>query len=443
MLNSLESSAIHQQAKPATEERQYSIVDRLSSIASISELLRIFGACAVIASMSLFLLEGWSEGNDISRYLKLLSQTGLLTAAGLVLSFVLKEYKGARLFFGLSIVSVVANFTILGALIYSMFQMDGGLIQYPDAVTWKAVSPALFWPVCLGAIAALSAISLFAYRIFARQIAMPLTLVFLGLNSLLLVPVRSSIAISLLIAIAGFAAILMTQRLRKKPGLPSTMEAKAAFATLFLPGFIIIARALSLYQIDEAMMLTLSALAYMVIRTLLARDFEALLLKRVMEIVQVCVSINIALLLVDILPQWNTEVLSFSLISLVLVADQIRGANKTSNWRSTLLNITTIMLVISNLGLAILSDTLVHSFHSLAVTAALLVFASYHKQSIADVGFSRTLAAMATAASLVILLLKLFALANLSNWIMIGILGFSLILAASFYERFALRLSSN
>ena len=95
---------------------------RILKIASFSELLRIFGACAVLASMSLFLMNGWSEGNDIQRYLKLLAQTGLLTLGGLALSVGLKEYKGARLFYGLSLVSVAANFTILGALIYSMVQ---------------------------------------------------------------------------------------------------------------------------------------------------------------------------------------------------------------------------------------------------------------------------------------------------------------------------------
>ena len=92
-----------------------SILDKIKRVASISEILRIIGACAVIASMSMFLLQGWSSGNDIARYFKLLTQTGLLAGAGLGLSFIIKEPKGARLFFGLALISIVSNFTILGA----------------------------------------------------------------------------------------------------------------------------------------------------------------------------------------------------------------------------------------------------------------------------------------------------------------------------------------
>ena len=47
-----------------------SILTKLKNIMSVSEVLRLLGACAVIASMSLFLLNGWSEGNDINRYYK-------------------------------------------------------------------------------------------------------------------------------------------------------------------------------------------------------------------------------------------------------------------------------------------------------------------------------------------------------------------------------------
>ena len=94
------------------------ILYSIRNFATVSEALRILGAAILLASMSLFLLQGWNEGNDIRRYLMLLAQTGLLTAAGFALSHGLKETKGARLFFGLALVSIPANFTILGALLY-------------------------------------------------------------------------------------------------------------------------------------------------------------------------------------------------------------------------------------------------------------------------------------------------------------------------------------
>ena len=96
----------------------------LQNFASVSEALRFLGAAVLLASMSIFLLQGWNEGNDISRYLLLLSQTGLLAASGFALSYGLKETKGARIFFGLALISIPANFTILSALLYSVFQWD-------------------------------------------------------------------------------------------------------------------------------------------------------------------------------------------------------------------------------------------------------------------------------------------------------------------------------
>ena len=79
-------------------------------------------------------MQGWSEGNDIRRYLLLLAQTGLLGAAGFALSHLVRETNGARIFFGLALVSIPANFTILGALLYSVFQWDGGLTTDPSSI---------------------------------------------------------------------------------------------------------------------------------------------------------------------------------------------------------------------------------------------------------------------------------------------------------------------
>ena len=113
------------------------IAQSIRNFATLSEALRILGAAVLVASMSVFLLQGWSEGNDISRYLLLLTQTGLLAAAGFAMSHGLRETKGARIFFGLALGSIPANFTILGALLYSVFQWDGGLINYPDYAHWQ------------------------------------------------------------------------------------------------------------------------------------------------------------------------------------------------------------------------------------------------------------------------------------------------------------------
>ena len=62
------------------------VMHSLRNFATVSEALRIVGAAVLRASMSVFLLQGWNDGNDISRYLLLLTQTGLLAAAGIAMS---------------------------------------------------------------------------------------------------------------------------------------------------------------------------------------------------------------------------------------------------------------------------------------------------------------------------------------------------------------------
>ena len=73
--------------------KQHSLIERIENIMSLSQLLRFIGAISILASMSLFMFKGWSDGNDIGRYLKLLAQTGMITGAGLILSFVVKRLK--------------------------------------------------------------------------------------------------------------------------------------------------------------------------------------------------------------------------------------------------------------------------------------------------------------------------------------------------------------
>ena len=55
-----------------------SVAQSIRNFATLSEALRVLGAAVLVASMSVFLMQGWSEGNDIRRYLMLLSQTGFI-----------------------------------------------------------------------------------------------------------------------------------------------------------------------------------------------------------------------------------------------------------------------------------------------------------------------------------------------------------------------------
>jgi len=235
-----------------------SVMQSVRNFATLSEVLRILGATVLLASMSVFLLQGWNEGNDIRRYLLLLAQTGLLAAAGFAMSHGLKEAKGARMFFGLALVSVPANFTILGALLYSVFQWDGGLSTYPGYATWQIEDIASTGVTLGGAMLVLVPVALFCFAIMARHSAKALSLHFLILNALLLLPIRSSMAAGTVGLLGVLYALFVVANLAGKDRSLKTGEGKFALATLFIPIGIILFRSMYFYQVDALMVAMVS-----------------------------------------------------------------------------------------------------------------------------------------------------------------------------------------
>ena len=242
------------------------VMRSLRNFATLSEALRLLGAGVIVASMSVFLLQGWSEGNDIRRYLMLLTQTGLLAAAGFCMSHVVKETKGARSFFGLALLSVPANFTILGALMYSVFQLDGGLTTYPGYADWRIDGAASIGATMGGAMIVLIPVTLLCFAIMARRSSGVLTVHFVVLNALLLVPIRSSVAAGT-IALLGIAyAVFVIGKLAGKDPSLKTGEGKFALATLLIPPGIILFRSMYFYQVDSLMIAMLAIALFLAAR---------------------------------------------------------------------------------------------------------------------------------------------------------------------------------
>lgn len=242
------------------------LFESIRNIATVSELLRFLGAAGIIASMSLFLLQGWSEGNDIRRYLTLLAQTGLLATGGFAMSYGLKEAKGARIFFGLALVSVTANFTILGALIYSVFQFDNALTTYPGYATWQIADIASIGAMIAGALLLLVPIALFCFMVMARQSARDLALAFVPLNALLLIPVRESVIAGALALVGTAFAVWTVRRLLQKDSALQTGEGRFAMLSLFVPIGILLFRSMYFYDVDSLMVAMLSAAIYIALR---------------------------------------------------------------------------------------------------------------------------------------------------------------------------------
>ncbi len=438
-----EQANIREERSRAMPVDKQSFFDKLSHIVSISQIVRTFGACAVIASMSLFMLQGWSEGNDIARYLKLLGQTGLLTAVGLVLSFVIKEYKGARVFFGLSLISVVANFTILGALTYSITQWDSHLTNYPSMMKWVVVDPSIFTAVFVGAVLLLALVTRFSFSIFARHISGTLTLSFLAMCALLLIPVRSSFIVCVVAGASIWGATLIINRLRTNDKLVLTREAKAAMATLFLPAIIIIARAISLYKIDTIMLAGLSGLAYFGLRVLITRFQTNSISTRFLEAVQYGVSLVLATTALALLPRALEPYLGvlFAMLVTGLLFDQVR-TSKSIGWATWKMNFTAFVLVFGYLWLAVFDGSIEWQLTSLCTAGLMLALSWFTSTKIHNRQIINLSGVIGLIASSLMLSTRLIELVNLSNWMLIGLAGVLLIVGASLYERYGLSLSA-
>lgn len=435
-------------SKPVKQHR--SIIDRLEGIMSLSQLLRFIGAAGILASMSLFMFKGWSDGNDITRYLKLLAQTGMITLAGLILSFVVKEVKGARVFFGLGLASVVANFTILGALTYSLFPLDSQLMDYPSMIRWEVTTLKVFIPTFLGALSLLSVVAFFGFSVFARKFAKPITLGFLALSALLLVPLRAPLAAATLAAIALAGAWFLIQRFRKHESFLATFEIKVAFGLLLLPGAIIAVRALSFYNLDNISLMAFSALGFGILKALANTVNLTQTWTRVLSSMQFALAIVIAYLLGETLPSllnlynYGFEGMIMAIALVAFAFEQVLNSDDKA-WKQWLTSAVTLAIVptsvISSLGHELFFGS--HAFQGLIVTGLVLALNIVSCKSTGTSNFSRPLAVVGFVLSLIIALFNIVEIIQLSNWVIVGIIGGAFIVGASFYERYGLRLNQS
>lgn len=434
--------------KAMPTHNKLSLVERLENIMSLSQLLRFVGAIALLASMSLFMFKGWSEGNDISRYLKLLAQTGLITTAGLILSFVIKEAKGARVFFGLGLASVVANFTILGALTYSLFPVDSLLMDYPDMMQWEVTSLSIFLPTFIGASLLLSFVSFFGFSVFARKFAKPITFGFLVLCALLLVPLRAPLAAAALAGFAFLGAYFLINRIRKSESFLATFEIKVAFGLLLLPGSIIVSRALSFYAIDDLSLMAFTTLAFAVIRMVANSLDLSQLWARILKGAQFTLGFIIAILLGDIIPDaMNLEhdayqgiIIAITIIGFSL--EQIFRSNDNT-WNQWITSVCTCLIVPISLLSTIGNDFFqgIHTFQTLIITGLVVVLNVVNSNITGSRQVSFSASVVGFAIAIILVLINIIELIQLSNWVIVGMIGGALIVGASLYERYGLSFS--
>ncbi len=254
---------------PADDNASSGVMELFRKYASVSDLLRYAGVISVAVAMGLFLIDGAALFTDLQRFLTMLGFTGALTAAGFMMSLVVKEQRGSRAFMMLSLLSVPVNFTVFGALLYSFVPLDGLAQSYPGFALWQA-GPADVLTALAAGLAVLLPVVWMGHTVLARTERNWLTPALLLSSAVLIVPVRQEIMVAVMAVATASALWWCVSRNNKDSLALKTIEGKFATALLFVPPIVLIARGLFLYDASGVLVFMLSAGVYLIFRQMLA-----------------------------------------------------------------------------------------------------------------------------------------------------------------------------
>jgi len=249
----------NQSVNAATHSAWKAAMNSMMFFASISNILRIGGAFGVAAAMALFLMDGLAVTNDLERFYTMLGLTGVLTTSGLAMLKILNEPHGSRVFISLALLSIPINFTVAGALIYSVVNFDSLVTAYPGYAHWKVESIQSLMVALVAGFVVVLPVAWFAVSVLSRKFRMPLVVGLLASCSLLLIPTRHAFWISGLV----FASIIvLTWAYRQfviQLGRTRTTEERFVFAVMLVPPLIMLGRSFWLYQSSTILFLAFSA----------------------------------------------------------------------------------------------------------------------------------------------------------------------------------------
>jgi len=240
--------------------------NEFSWMKKLPDLLRILGAGALLIAMYSFLIKGWDDGNDVFRYLLMLGHTGVLAAIGLASGHWLKESKGARLLLTLALVSVPANFAILGAFIFSQSELVVNISQYPNYVAWTVDNMQTALMTSGGALLILLPVTLLGFTVLARSLSKRLTVLFLISNAALLLPMRDPMMVGLVVLVLTVMTIIFTRKSAQQNIVAKTQEGIIALGLQALPLAVLMGRTLWLYSADMFLLTVMTTTIYFMLR---------------------------------------------------------------------------------------------------------------------------------------------------------------------------------
>lgn len=246
--------------------RQLSDTGRPSPwLKNLPAALRGLGAAAVVFALYSFLVRGWVGGSDLARYFVLLGHTGLLAGIAFASHRCFRESKGPRLLLGLALVSVAANFAVLGAFLYAAV-VRVAQPDYPGYLLWNGADLLTTAMMITGSLLVMVPVTALGFRTLARSIARPLSVLFLVSNSVLLIPIRDTWPTVILAMTCGCLVFLMSKSICRRRIEMSTREGMWAILLQFLPLAILLGRLLWLYDSDAVAVFSAAVLMFACLR---------------------------------------------------------------------------------------------------------------------------------------------------------------------------------
>lgn len=401
--------------------------------ASVAGLLRMGGAALMVFSLSLFLVQGVDATSDLHRYLLLLGQTMLLTTAGFAVGFILKEPRGARVFFSLGLISIPANFAVLGAMIYSIAPLDIVLTDYPTYAKWTSLSINELLIAGAAALVVLVPMCVFCFAIMARQSKGWLSAGYLLACATLLIPIRDTLSVTLISSLSALAVVALLANRQSKTDRQSTGEERFAKALLFAPAALLLARSAMLYDVDFHFALSVVIATYYILRHSVARLTTHSWLRIFVQILSAMGAFVLAAMLSSLLSSLFHFFDPFLLFSCVLLALNIDLVRLMKNARSgSVIHGCWAALCFA----AIVTDTLLFNgfsgFTSSLALAALITCASViTRQSLGAI-----LGMLSMVSVVVVNGAHLFSFVLDTGWAGMAVAGASTIIAGSLLERY-------
>ncbi len=426
-LNADYTDMIHNSEQPDLSSMQ-SIMQTIQRFANMASMMRLCGLGLMLLAMVMFLSNQWANSADISRFYILLTQTVLVAAGGFMLSYIVKENKGARLLFGISLVSVIANITTLAALIYSITYASLKTTDYPRVALWTANIVDVTYAAIIAACIVIPVV-IFAFRLLTRSSSTSFALTFFLCNMLLLMPVREGLLmVGIVIATLVIPAYILAKEIKHNMRLRTT-EGNAAIAILFIPAAIITVRSIWLYNISSVMLLIMTLAAFSALRYIVRDMDRTSWIAMSIDSISTLLAYIIGLSCMDMLHPFVEQSITQSL-GWFLIAGLTIFVARTSHIGKSLTAITIFMLCSIHITNAIITYGEYSGFLAVLAGIFTIAYAAHPKSKV-----QRRYGLLTIIIGLLVACGDLAAIIDMNNWITFSVLGAGVIISASLIER--------